>query len=113
MLCQFLEQHIRATKWRSAAYCSGLLTVEKQVTREVRGLRHLVVQKNLDILRRLIGGKDARRAVVSHRVRQRLVVGKIREVKTGNEIIKGLRIRDPAATKEDGAMGRQLLHEPR
>ncbi|GIR71620.1 MAG: hypothetical protein CM15mP74_28710 [Halieaceae bacterium] len=83
------------------------------MTRKIRGLRHLVVQKNLDIPRRLVGGKDPRRAVVPHRVRQRLVVGKIREDKTSDEVIEGLRIRHPVAAKQDGAVSRELFHERR
>ena len=81
------------------------------MTRKIRGLRHLVVQKNLDMLRRLVGGKDLRRAVMPHRVRQRFLVGKIREAKTGDKVIEGLRSRDPTATKQDSAVGGELLHE--
>ena len=48
-----------------------------------------------------------------HRVRQRFVVGKIREAKTGDKVIEGPRIRDPTATKQDSAVGGELLHERR
>ena len=102
-----LKEHVRAADRRFAACLRRPRAAEEQPRREQRRLRHLVVQVDRDLRRRLVRREHEIGLVHAHGVRQRLLVGEAVESEGPNEGVEVLGVSDRKAPVQDRAMRRE------
>jgi len=70
-----------------------------------------MVQENGDAGRRFIGSENPRRFVDTDRIRERLVICEVRQIKSRDELVEVFCRCDPEISKQDRAVLSRLLEQ--